>query len=86
MELKEARRVAKIVETAEGGCGGCINEAARELNKQFPAFDWTVVNIKGFHASIDVKRRKGYEAPLNPPSSCLNLRPGYKHHPVKSHL
>lgn len=63
MDLREAKKVARVVETAEGGCGGCINEAAAALNKAFPAFDWTVVHPEGFQASLDVKRRKGYEPP-----------------------
>jgi len=54
MTLKNAIKVAKIIETAEGGCGGCINEAVRELEIEFPEFKWEIKNIEGFNASIEV--------------------------------
>ncbi len=54
MTLKNAIKVAKIIETAEGGCGGCINEAVRELEQEFPEFKWEVKNIEGFNATIEV--------------------------------
>lgn len=58
MTLASAVKVAKIIETAEGGCGGCINEAVRELEQEFPEFLWEVRNIEGFNATIEVTRRK----------------------------
>lgn len=58
MTLKNAIKVAKIIETAEGGCGGCINEAVRELEQEFPEFKWEVENIEGFNATINVTPNK----------------------------
>jgi hypothetical protein len=57
MTLDEAKAVARIVETAEGGCGGCVNEAVLELNKVFPAFNWTIKGIDGFDPAIEVTLR-----------------------------
>ena len=57
MTLDEARDVAGIVETAEGGCGGCVNEAVAALNAKFPAFLWATVQHEGYAASVGVERR-----------------------------
>ena len=55
MSLREAELVASIVETAEGGCGGCLNEAVKELNEKFPMYVWTMVAMDCFMPSIIVK-------------------------------
>ncbi len=72
MTLANAIKVAKIVETAEGGCGGCINEAVRELEKEFPEFKWKVKNIRGFNASIEVtpNYKPDVPAPSRPMRRC----------------
>lgn len=57
MNLAEAKKVAAIVATAEGGCGGCCEQATADLNKQFPAFTWTLVEVPGFDHSIDVAEK-----------------------------
>lgn len=55
MNIAEAKKVAAIVATAEGGCGGCCEQATADLNKQFPDFKWKLVEVKGFDHSIDVE-------------------------------
>ena len=55
MDIEEARKVAAIVATAEGGCGGCCEQATADLNKQFPRFLWKLVEVPGFDHSIDVE-------------------------------
>ena len=35
-----ARRVAAILETADGGCRWCQVEIAKRAGREFPEFDW----------------------------------------------
>lgn len=41
MTLDEAKKVAAICSTADGGCGYCVNELQEELQAVFPEFNWT---------------------------------------------
>lgn len=71
MTLEEAKKIASIVETAEGGCGGCINEAVKELNNKFPEYVWSVKEIKTFNASVEVRPPRSKEAaPIYRERSC----------------
>jgi hypothetical protein len=80
LQLGEAKKIARVVELAEGGCGACLVEAARELNKVFPRFTWKIVEPwtpvnpmwpqKPYNRSLDVVLR-AVEAPaLPPPGRC----------------
>ena len=42
MTLEEARIIAAIVGTADGGCAGCAGELMTRLAAAFPQFVWTV--------------------------------------------
>ena len=71
MTLDEAKKVARIVETAEGGCAGCMNEATAELNATFTEYTWELITPPPnpiwplpYHPSIEVKLRpKAQPAP-----------------------
>lgn len=41
MTLDEARRVAKIIGTADGGCSVCVGNLVDKMNSEFPEFEWT---------------------------------------------
>lgn len=41
MTLEEARKVAAICMTADGGCTVCVSSLARQLQERFPEFTWT---------------------------------------------
>ena len=41
MTIDEARKVAAIAETADGGCCVCVRSLAEELQETFPEFTWT---------------------------------------------
>lgn len=40
MDLAEAKLIADIVGTADGGCPCCVDDLVGHLNKSFPAFRW----------------------------------------------
>jgi hypothetical protein len=40
MTLDEAKKVAAICETADGGCGHCIRDLCNHLQADFPEFAW----------------------------------------------
>ena len=63
MKFEDAQKVARIVETAEGGCGGCTEAATKMLNEEFPQFFWQMVEMEGHSPSIFVS--KGREANKN---------------------
>jgi len=41
MTIDEARRVARAVAHADGGCGHCIGDLLERLESAFPGFSWT---------------------------------------------
>jgi hypothetical protein len=41
MTLEEAKIIASIVETADGGCSVCVGSLVDMLNEQLPQFKWT---------------------------------------------
>ncbi len=41
MTLDEAKAVAAIASTADGGCSTCVEMLMEKLQAQFPAFEWT---------------------------------------------
>ena len=55
MTLDEAKKVAAIVETSQGGCSGCLDDALRQLNEAFPDYRFTLVKPEGFMAAIEVE-------------------------------
>ncbi len=40
MTLNEARKVARIASTADGGCSACVGELFELLGEAFPEFVW----------------------------------------------
>lgn len=40
MTLDEARKVAKIAATADGGCRYCVADLLLQLQRAFPEFVW----------------------------------------------
>lgn len=40
MTLDEARKVAAICSTADGGCGNCVQNLQEILQSMFPEFSW----------------------------------------------
>lgn len=40
MTLEEAEKVARVAETADGGCSHCVSGMAEELQEAFPEFIW----------------------------------------------
>jgi hypothetical protein len=48
MTDEEAARVAAVLATADGECGHCAHELAKEMAKPFPTHDWlTLVQTAG---------------------------------------
>ena len=41
MTLIEARKVAKILQQADGGCADCVSHLAAEAAVAFPQFKWS---------------------------------------------
>ncbi len=44
MTLEEARKIAAIAGTVDGGCAGCCEDVVERLNSAFPEFAWTVLD------------------------------------------
>ena len=40
MTLDEAKKVAKVLEGADGGCNVCVRDLAEEMAGVFPKFLW----------------------------------------------
>jgi hypothetical protein len=40
MTLEEARKLATIADTVDGGCEYCVMSVVRQLNEEFPDFEW----------------------------------------------
>ncbi len=40
MTLAEAKKIAAIAQTADGGCCSCVRDLGRKLARGFPKFDW----------------------------------------------
>ena len=40
MTLEEAKKMAAIAMTADGGCVGCVTDMFNRLQKTFPEFTW----------------------------------------------
>lgn len=45
LTLDEAKTLAAIIGTADGGCGVCVSDLAEKLNSSFPAFRFVVGNV-----------------------------------------
>ena len=56
MTLKDAEKVAKIIATADGGCGPCVTGLAYECEEAWPEFEWDV-DTEGINPVVTVKRR-----------------------------
>lgn len=41
MTLEEARKVAAIIERADGGCSACVSGLTDMMAEAFPEFEWT---------------------------------------------
>jgi hypothetical protein len=41
MDLAEAKLIADIVGTADGGCPGCVDGLVDQLNDAFPGLRWS---------------------------------------------
>lgn len=44
MTLEEAKKVAAIAATADGGCQYCVEDMFDQLNENFPEFEWDSYN------------------------------------------
>ena len=64
ISLADARKIARIVETAEGGCKGCMAEAVRSLNLEFPDYNWTVLEHAKYMRSIEVDIKTAKRPPV----------------------
>ena len=42
MTLQEAQAIAKIIATADGGCGPCVTGLAYLCEEAFPEFTWEI--------------------------------------------
>ena len=40
MTLEEARKVAAIIVTADGGCGTCVESLTELMDEAFPEYTW----------------------------------------------
>lgn len=54
MTLDEAREIAAIVQTADGGCATCVANLVELLDEAFPQFVWKVG-----YSSVTVEYREG---------------------------
>lgn len=41
MTLKEAQTIAKIIDTADGGCCVCVRSLCEQMQEAFPMFTWS---------------------------------------------
>lgn len=59
VNLVEAKKLARVASTADGGCSSCVNGIIGELNKEFPAFEWSYDESKDYTPeAVNVKARK----------------------------
>lgn len=42
MTLDEARKIAAVAGTADGGCWDCVDRLVECLNETFPEFEWAL--------------------------------------------
>jgi len=54
MNKTEARQVAYILTTADGGCGDCFDALSKQMALVFPAFNWWLL---GKEAEAAAKER-----------------------------
>lgn len=53
MTIDEARKIAKICETADGGCSVCVESLRVLLQNNFPQFTWSK-GSRDFETTIEV--------------------------------
>ena len=59
MTLEEAKKIAAIVETADGGCTHCVASLVDSLNGDFPEFEWGTDDSKSYEAGyVTVSAKK----------------------------
>lgn len=46
MTIDEAKKIAAIVATADGGCSECVKDLCLRLNEAFPEFVWEMVGFQ----------------------------------------
>lgn len=44
MTLEEAKKIAAIIDTADGGCPACVRDLARKFGEEFPEIAWRFVD------------------------------------------
>ena len=54
MTLEEARKVAKIIAKADGGCSSCVGSLADGMAKMFPEFKWTMPDDDEWYRDYEV--------------------------------
>lgn len=42
MTLEEAKKIAAIADTADGGCEVCVRNLIEQLQETFPEFSWII--------------------------------------------
>jgi len=52
MTIDEAKKIAGIIATANGGCSCCVSRLCDILNDEFPEFNW---EMKDVHYDITVE-------------------------------
>lgn len=57
MTLDEAKLVAKVCATADGGCSVCVGNLAEKLNIVFPEFVWKDMKNPAGDIEIEVRVR-----------------------------
>jgi hypothetical protein len=60
MDIDEARRVARIVKTADGGCPSCVGALFEKLAKEFPQFSWATarVGLQAYGGVVPKEKRR----------------------------
>jgi len=53
MTIEEAKKVAEICITADGGCCYCTKDLFEQLNDKFPEFKWAIVD--SYDGTYEVK-------------------------------
>lgn len=52
MTLTEAKIIAAILVTADGGCMECVGSLFEQMNEAFPEFKWEVFQEKGSYYPV----------------------------------
>ena len=57
MTIDEAKKIAEIVSTADGGCIECVDDLCAQLREAFPQFVWKPIRL-GEIQVVEVKEEK----------------------------